>query len=132
MPKGQDIAETRVVEIVRDVVKLEEQAANKAVLDVQQHGRQHRIGVVTVPTFYIDFKALRNGDPNYTSTTRDVARLIGDLKTEGIDGLIVDLRNNGGGSLQEAVETRRPIREIRAGRAGVEYAAPAGRLRRHR
>ena len=104
MPKGQDIAETRVVEIVRDVVKLEEQAANKAVLDVQQHGRQHRIGVVTVPTFYIDFKALRNGDPNYTSTTRDVARLIGDLKTEGIDGLIVDLRNNGGGSLQEAVE----------------------------
>ena len=104
MPKGSGIAETRVVEIVRDVVKLEEQAASKAVLDIQQDGRQQRIGVVTVPTFYIDFKALRNGDPNYTSTTRDVARLIRDLKADHIDGLIIDLRNNGGGSLQEAVE----------------------------
>ena len=104
MPKGPDIAETRVVTIVRDVVKLEEQAASKAVIDVDHRGRPHRVGVVTVPTFYIDFKALRDGDPNYTSTTRDVARLIGELKAEGIDGLIVDLRNNGGGSLQEAVE----------------------------
>ena len=104
MPAGPDIVETRVVTIVRDIVKLEEQAASKAILDVEHQGRQHRVGVVTVPTFYIDFKALRDGDPNYTSTTRDVARLIGELKAEGVDGLIVDLRNNGGGSLQEAVE----------------------------
>ena len=104
MAAGPDVADTRIVEIVRDVVKLEEQAASKSWLDLRQGNRTHRIGVVTVPTFYIDFKALREGDPNYTSTTRDVARLIGELKDEGMDGLIVDLRNNGGGSLQEAVE----------------------------
>ena len=104
MAAGPDVTDTRIVEIVRDVVKLEEQAASKSWLDLRQGNRTHRIGVVTVPTFYIDFKALREGDPNYTSTTRDVARLIGELKDEGMDGLIVDLRNNGGGSLQEAVE----------------------------
>ena len=104
MPEGPDVAETRVVEIVRDVVKLEEQAASKSVFAVERDGRQHRIGVVVVPTFYMDFEALRTGDADYKSTTRDVARLIGELTGEGIDGLIVDLRNNGGGSLQEAVE----------------------------
>ena len=104
MPEGPDVAETRVVEIVRDVVKLEEQAASKSVFAVERDGRQHRIGVVVVPTFYMDFEALRTGDADYKSTTRDVARLIGELTVEGIDGLIVDLRNNGGGSLQEAVE----------------------------
>ena len=104
MPAGPGIAETRVVEIVRDVVKLEEQAASKFALDVERAGRVNRIGVVVVPTFYLDFEALRTGDPDYRSTTRDVARLIGELKADGIDGLIVDLRNNGGGSLQEAVE----------------------------
>ena len=99
-----DPADTRVVKIVRNVVKLENQAASKTSLTVEQNGREHRIGVVVVPTFYMDFKALRAGDPNYKSTTRDVARLIGELKGEGIDALIVDLRNNGGGSLQEARE----------------------------
>lgn len=104
MPAGPGIAETRVVEIVRDVVKLEEQAASKFALDLERAGRVNRVGVVVVPTFYMDFEALRAGDPDYRSTTRDVARLIGELKADGIDGLIVDLRNNGGGSLQEAVE----------------------------
>lgn len=103
-PKEPALGETRVVEIVRDVVKLEEQAASKALLEPERDGLSHRIGVVTVPTFYIDFQALRNRDPDYTSTTRDVARHIRELKAEGMDGLIVDLRNNGGGSLQEAVE----------------------------
>ena len=104
MPKEPALAETRVVEIMRDVVKLEEQAASKASLNLERDGLSHRIGVVTIPTFYIDFQALRNRDPDYTSTTRDVARHIRELKAEGMDGLIVDLRNNGGGSLQEAVE----------------------------
>ena len=104
MPAGPDVAETRVVEIVRDVVKLEEQAASKSVLKLEGGTRPYRIGVVVVPTFYMDFEALRAGDPDYKSTTRDVARLIAELKAEDMDGLIVDLRNNGGGSLQEAVE----------------------------
>ena len=104
MPEGPNAVETHVVEIVRDVVKLEEQAASSALLKVNGNGRQHRIGVVVVPTFYIDFEALRRGEANYKSTTRDVARLISELRTDGLDGVIVDLRNNGGGSLQEAVE----------------------------
>ena len=101
---GGDAADTRVVEIVRNVVKLEDQAASKSSFMIERNGREQRIGVVVVPTFYMDFKALRAGDANYKSTTRDVARLIGELKDEDIDALIVDLRNNGGGSLQEARE----------------------------
>ena len=101
---GGDAADTRVVEIVRNVVKLEDQAASKSSFTIQRNGREQRIGVVVVPTFYMDFKALRAGDANYKSTTRDVARLIGELKEEDIDALIVDLRSNGGGSLQEARE----------------------------
>ena len=101
---GGDPADTRVVEIVRNVVKLEDQAASKSSFTIEQHGRDYRIGVVVVPTFYMDFKALRAGDPNYKSTTRDVARLIGELEEDGIDALIMDLRQNGGGSLQEARE----------------------------
>ena len=99
-----DPADTRVVEIVRNVVKLEDQAASKSSFTIERDGREQRIGVVVVPTFYMDFKALRAGDENYKSTTRDVARLIRELKDEDIDALIVDLRNNGGGSLQEARE----------------------------
>lgn len=99
-----DPADTRVVEIVRNVVKLEDQAASKSSFTIERNGREQRIGVVVVPTFYMDFKALRAGDENYKSTTRDVARLIRELKAEDIDALIVDLRNNGGGSLQEARE----------------------------
>ena len=101
---GGDPADTRVVEIVRNVVKLEDQAASKSSFMIERGGREHRVGVVVVPTFYLDFKARRAGDENYKSTTRDVARLIGELKDEGIDALIVDLRNNGGGSLLEARE----------------------------
>ena len=99
-----DPADTRVVEIVRNVVKLEDQAASKSSFTIERSGRKHRVGVVVVPTFYMDFKALRAGDENYKSTTRDVARLIRELKAEDVDALIVDLRNNGGGSLQEARE----------------------------
>ena len=104
LPGGADAADARVVEIVRNVVKLDDQAASKSSFTIEQNGREHRVGVVVVPTFYMDFKALRAGDPNYRSTTRDVARLIGELKDDGVDALIMDLRNNGGGSLQEARE----------------------------
>ncbi|MGD8417218.1 MAG: carboxy terminal-processing peptidase, partial [Pseudomonadales bacterium] len=95
---------SKVIQITRNTVKLEEQAAQKQVLEITQNGHQRRIGIITIPTFYVDFKAVQQGDPNYKSTTRDVHRLIDELTSEGdgIDGLIIDLRNNGGGSLQEA------------------------------
>lgn len=93
---------TRVISITRDAVQLEEQAAQKKLLTLNRGGKEHRIGIIKVPTFYADFKAIQQGDPNYKSTTRDVRRLIEELKKEGIDALVIDLRNNGGGSLQEA------------------------------
>ena len=104
IPAGEDESETRVVKIVRDAVNLVEQSASKSLLKLDRDGREYRVGVVVIPTFYVDFKAMHAGDPKYKSTTRDVAQLITELKAEGMDALIVDVRNNGGGSLQEAVE----------------------------
>lgn len=104
IPAGADESETRVVKIVRDAVNLVEQSASRSLLELNRDGREYRVGVVVIPTFYVDFKAMHAGDPKYKSTTRDVAQLITELKAEGMDALIVDVRNNGGGSLQEAVE----------------------------
>lgn len=95
----------KVITIVRDEVKLEEQSVQKAVLDINnKQNEKHKIGVLKIPTFYIDFDALRKRDPNYKSTTRDTAKLLGELVKEGVDGIIIDLRDNGGGSLREANE----------------------------
>ncbi|MCR9276750.1 MAG: carboxy terminal-processing peptidase [Pseudomonadaceae bacterium] len=98
----EDTEISRIVEITRNTVELEEQSAQKKLITMNRAGRDYRIGVIEVPTFYIDFKALQQGDPNFKSTTRDVRDLIDQLKAEDIDGLVIDLRNNGGGSLQEA------------------------------
>ncbi len=90
------------IALTRDQVKLEERAAKSEIVTVPRDGRDWRIGVIEVPSFYRDYRALSKGDKNFTSTTRDVKRLIQDLEAEGIDGLVVDLRNNGGGHLTEA------------------------------
>ncbi|GLS28106.1 carboxy terminal-processing peptidase [Marinibactrum halimedae] len=96
---------TKVVTIKRDKVKLEEQAAKKAVFDVDDgSGEVYKLGVIDVPAFYLDFEAYRKRDPNYKSTTRDVYRLLNELMAENVDGVILDLRSNGGGSLQEATQ----------------------------
>ena len=93
-------AKPSLVSIIRDKVKLEQQAAQKRVIEVGER----RIGVVELPTFYLDFEAKRRGDPDARSATADVAKLLRELRTEGVDGVVIDLRNNGGGSLVEAVE----------------------------
>jgi carboxyl-terminal processing protease len=90
------------ISLTRGQVKLEEQAAKSEILTVPRDGRDWNIGVIEVPSFYRDYRALSNGDKNYTSTTKDVKRLIGELEVKGIDGLVIDLRNNGGGHLTEA------------------------------
>lgn len=95
---------SKVVTITREAVKLEEQAAKKKVLELKHEGRDYKLGVIELPAFYLDFKAFRAGDPNYKSTTRDVKRLLDELQAEKVDGVVIDLRNNGGGSLQEATE----------------------------
>ena len=95
---------SKIVSITREAVKLEEQAAKKSILNLKQDGKDYKLGVIEIPAFYLDFKAYRAGDPNYKSTTRDVKKLLTELQNEKVDGVIIDLRNNGGGSLQEATE----------------------------
>lgn len=98
---AQDSSQTRVLTLTRDEVKLEEQAAKKKVIEVSSQGKTFRIGVISLPTFYVDFDAAHRGDPDYRSTTRDVSRLVTALRAEKVDGIVLDLRNNGGGSLEE-------------------------------
>ncbi|OUS13292.1 hypothetical protein A9Q89_03225 [Gammaproteobacteria bacterium 53_120_T64] len=93
---------TTTVAIIRDKVKLEEQAAKSEIIDLGQGDTSFQVGVITVPAFYMDFEAYRKRDPDFKSTSRDVMTLIIDLKKQGIDGIVLDLRNNGGGSLYEA------------------------------
>ncbi|NWH04542.1 carboxy terminal-processing peptidase [Desulfobacter latus] len=93
---------TDTISIKRDKVKLEEQSARKKVVDLTANGRRYKLGIIEIPNFYIDFDAYHRGDPNYKSTTGDVTKLLAQLKKENIDGLIIDLRDNGGGSLKEA------------------------------
>ena len=92
----------KMINLTRNQVKLEEQAAKSEIISVPRDGRDWSIGVIEVPSFYRDYRALSNGDKDYTSTTKDVKRLIGELEEQGIDGLIIDLRDNGGGHLTEA------------------------------
>ncbi|MDX1403626.1 MAG: carboxy terminal-processing peptidase [Woeseiaceae bacterium] len=98
LPGGQE----KVLSLVRNQVKLEEQAAKSELITVPRDGRDWKIGVIEVPSFYRDYRALSTGDKDYTSTTKDVKRLIGELEEQGIDGLVIDLRDNGGGHLTEA------------------------------
>ncbi len=95
-------ASEKILSLTRNQVKLEEQAAKSEIVIVPREGREWSVGVIKVPSFYRDYRALSNGDKDYTSTTKDVKRLIKELEDQGIDGLIVDLRNNGGGHLTEA------------------------------
>ena len=93
----------RVVPIRRNEVKLEEQAAQKQIIEfTDEDGQTHRVGVIDIPAFYIDFEAYRQGDKFYRSTTRDVKKLVDELVSDGVEGIVIDLRDNGGGSLQEA------------------------------
>ncbi|TXS93605.1 peptidase S41 [Parahaliea aestuarii] len=103
--KAAKTGERKVVTIVRNKVKLEEQAAQKKVLEIPNGDKMMKVGVIDIPAFYIDFDAMRRGEKDYKSTTRDVKVLLDELQNEDqVDGVVIDLRNNGGGSLQEANE----------------------------
>lgn len=94
--------ETKIISITRGKVKLEDQAAQKAILDITDGDTLYKIGVIDLPAFYMDFDAYHRRDPDFKSSTRDVDRLLRELMEENVDGIILDLRNNGGGSLNEA------------------------------
>jgi carboxyl-terminal processing protease len=132
------------VTLVRKRIRLEEQAAKKSVLIVGEGRDTRRVGVISLPTFYEDFAARQKGEQDFRSATRDVARLLVELKKEQVDGVLVDLRNNGGGSLKEAVELtglfvgKGPVVQQRDARgrltvesdtkAGVSWDGPLGVL----
>lgn len=100
---GLDGLHKRVV-LVRKKINLEQQAAKKSVIEVKDAGITRKIGVISLPVFYQDFAARQKGDKNFKSATRDVTRLVDELKKEQVDSLLIDLRDNGGGSLDEAIE----------------------------
>ena len=89
----------KIIRLVRDRVDLQEQAAQKKI--IIENG--HKIGVIVLPSFYLDFEGEKQNASNYASTTKDVTRIINELNKEQVEGIIVDLRENGGGSLEEAV-----------------------------
>ncbi len=104
IPAGQELsAKPKIVELMRDKVVMEDQSAKKIVKTITSNGKTYKIGIIQLPAFYADFKAMQSGDPNYKSTTRDVRLLLDTLKQEKVDAVIVDLRINGGGSLPEAI-----------------------------
>lgn len=131
---------TDLIALQRDKVTLEQQAAQKKVIEVEVDQQQRRIGVIELPTFYMDFAARQRGDADYRSSTRDVSKLLEELESEKVDGVVIDLRNNGGGSLAESTDLtglfidRGPVVQVqdssgrvmieRDRRSGVAYDGP--------
>ena len=96
-------ASSKTVVLIRNTITMQDSAAKAKVYSVTTGVGKRLIGVITLPSFYEDVDALRKGDKNYRSASRDVAKLLADLKSHKVNGLLMDLRNNGGGSLREAV-----------------------------
>ena len=115
-----------VVDIVRDKVKMDEGAAKSRIIEVPDETTTKKIGVIEIPSFYLDSAARNRGEEDYTSTTRDVERLVNELMADDVDGLIIDLRQNGGGHLSEAAELsglfieRGPLVQLRETQGNVE------------
>jgi len=105
LPKGTSAGgKTKVVEMVREKIILKDESAKKQIRTYNSNGKVVKIGIISVPAFYIDFNDYKSGNPNYKSTTHDVKLIIDSLKRENVDGIVMDLRQNGGGSLMEAIE----------------------------
>ena len=103
LPGDSNPGETEsIIELTREQIKLEESAAKSKIIETQREKEKFKIGVIDIPSFYRDFRALKSGDEEFTSTTSDVKRLLSNLENDSIDALVIDLRNNGGGHLTEA------------------------------
>ncbi len=133
LPKGAGVeGPSKKVTLTRDRIKLEEQDASSEIIEIPDSGT--KIGVIDLPTFYIDFAAQAEGFKNYKSTSRDVRKLIDEMQAQNIDGLIIDLRGNGGGSLSEALELtglfidRGPVVQTKdaSGRVDINYDPEPG------
>src|SRR6185437_5013081 len=105
LPKGSSVgSKPKVVEMVREKIILKDESAKKEIRTYNNNRKTIKIGVISVPAFYIDFNDYKSGNPNYKSTTHDVKLLIDSLRQQGVDGIVMDMRQNGGGSLMEAIE----------------------------
>lgn len=133
LPKGTGPeGPSKIVMLTREKIKLEEQDASSSIIEIPESNT--KIGVIDLPTFYIDFAAQAEGKKDYKSTSRDVRKLIKEMLKENIDGLIVDLRSNGGGSLSEALELtglfidRGPVVQTKdaSGRVDINYDPEPG------
>ena len=119
-------SQPRVISIKRDTINLEEQAAKKRLLEIETPEGKSTIGVIDLPSFYIDFEGQKKKLPNYRSTTRDVRKLLGEFQPGEIDGLVIDLRGNGGGALTEAISLtglfikQGPVVQVRDARGQVQ------------
>lgn len=100
---GKNKGSTKEVKLMRDTINLDKQAAQSSIKTISENGQDFKIGTITLPTFYSDVEGQRKGNSDARSTTKDVKDLIEAMKKENIDGLIIDLRGNGGGSLEEAI-----------------------------
>lgn len=104
LPAEVTIKKNKIIEITRDKIVLEDQASKSSIKTIKRKGKNYKIGTIDIPTFYLDFARASAGEADYKSTTRDVKRIIKEFKDSMVDAIVIDLRNNGGGSLQEAVE----------------------------
>ncbi|WP_345213145.1 carboxy terminal-processing peptidase [Mucilaginibacter gynuensis] len=105
LPSGVNTSsKPKIVEMVREKIILKDQSAKKEIRTYNSNGKTFKVGIISIPAFYLDFDDYRSGNPNYKSTTRDVKLILDTLKQEKVDGVVIDLRQNGGGSLTEAIE----------------------------
>jgi carboxyl-terminal processing protease len=105
LPKGSSASsKPKMVEMVREKIILKDQSAKEEIRTYNSNGKTVKIGVISIPAFYIDYNDYKSGNPNYKSTTRDVKLILDTLKRENVDGVVIDLRENGGGSLMEAID----------------------------
>ena len=127
LPQGKTAADKpNIVEIVREKIVLQDQLVKKETRTYNSNGKTYKIGIINVPAFYNDYAASRSGEKNYHSTTRDMKLVLDSLRNENVDGIVVDLRENGGGSLSEAISLTGlfiktgPVVQVRDDRGGIE------------
>jgi len=141
LPKGAKVSDQpKVLEIVREKIILEDRSAKSEIKTYNTNGKITKIGIINIPDFYMNFADYRAGNPNYKSVTHDVKKILDSLKEKGVDGIVIDLRENGGGSLPEAISLTGlfiktgPVVQVRDARnrveverdedAGVAYTGP--------
>ena len=104
LPQGKTAGDKpAIVEIIRDKIVLKDQLAKEEIRTYNSNGKTIKIGIINVPAFYSDYNGSKTGDTNYHTTTRDVKLILDTLKSKGVNGVVIDLREDGGGSLAEAI-----------------------------